>query len=145
MGQTTYGMHILIRPGIPTTRGSLENWPGVCISACFKMGKYSHSTEPVPHKTSKGCYIWHGWKGTGGFGLFNRWGATFYANQITWEDHIGKLPPGKCLSPTTCKNPACVRADHLEPVTFEERANHLLLWRQNKRLQASLRKTKQTV
>jgi hypothetical protein len=44
----TYGMHIPIRPGISTTKGSRENWTGVCISDCFKMGSHSHSTEPVP-------------------------------------------------------------------------------------------------
>src|SRR3989454_10554345 len=41
-------MHIPMRPGIPTTQGSLENWTGVCINGCFKMGRHSHSTEPVP-------------------------------------------------------------------------------------------------
>src|SRR6267143_4782612 len=38
-----------LRPGIPTTQGSLENWTGVCINGCFKMGRHSHSTEPVPN------------------------------------------------------------------------------------------------
>src|SRR5215831_13864017 len=49
-------MHILIRPGIPTTQGSRENWTGVCINGCFKMGSHSHSTEPVP---SGGRIMYH--------------------------------------------------------------------------------------
>src|SRR6266850_3412134 len=41
-----------LRLGIPTTQGSLENWTGVCINGCFKMGRHSHSTEPVPAATN---------------------------------------------------------------------------------------------
>jgi hypothetical protein len=60
------------------------------------------------------CWIWLAAK-VNGYGRFD--GKLAY--KWIWEQFHGKVPEGLELD-HTCRNPACVRPEHLEPVTHQE-------------------------
>lgn len=68
------------------------------------------------------CLVWTGAKTLDGYGTFgssHRGGPSRYAHRIVWEALHGPVPAGLELD-HLCRNPACVDADHLEPVTHRE-------------------------
>lgn len=52
----------------------------------------------------------------GGYGRFNPDGRLVYAHRWLYEQVVGPVPAGLDLD-HLCRNRACVRPDHLEPVT----------------------------
>lgn len=63
-----------------------------------------------------GCWEWIGAK-SDGYGHFVADGrCTFQAHRFSYELFIGHVPEGLILD-HLCRNRACVRPDHLEPVT----------------------------
>ncbi|WP_436699921.1 HNH endonuclease [Nocardioides sp. BYT-33-1] len=72
------------------------------------------------------CWNWTATANRGGYGRFgdtraaarNGYGTTL-AHRIAWQDVNGPVPDGLELD-HLCNNPACVRPDHLEPVTHTE-------------------------
>lgn len=68
-----------------------------------------------------GCWLWTGFIDVAGYGHFTphcgdrNWPAHRYAYTLT----VGPIPAGKHLD-HLCRNPPCVRPDHLEPVTPRE-------------------------
>lgn len=61
-----------------------------------------------------GCWLWRGytWKG---YGRSNGVGA----HRVAYEELVGPIPSGLELD-HLCREPLCVRPDHLEPVTRAE-------------------------
>lgn len=73
------------------------------------------------------CWLWTGSKdrqGYGTFGVGSRTDGTrrtVKAHRWAYERYVGPFPAG--LEPDhLCRTPACVRPDHLEPVTHQENA-----------------------
>lgn len=65
-----------------------------------------------------GCWDWIGSRDIGGYGriMINR--VSRPAHRYVWELANGKVPLGLELD-HLCRNRACVRPDHLEPVTHK--------------------------
>jgi len=68
---------------------------------------------------SKECWLWTGYKGSGGYGRFGANKKVGYAHRIAYELVKGPIPKGLELD-HLCRNPACVNPSHLEPVTHKE-------------------------
>jgi hypothetical protein len=68
------------------------------------------------------CWLWQGSRlaQRGGYGLFGikrqGQGRTLRAHRVAYEISVGPIPDGLDLD-HLCRIPACVRPDHLEPVT----------------------------
>lgn len=62
------------------------------------------------------CWIWHGAKLKGYGQIRGNDGRTKYAHIVMYELWRGPIPEGLVLD-HLCRNPACVRPTHLEPVT----------------------------
>lgn len=64
--------------------------------------------------TEGGCWVWRGHLSRG-YGQFRLGGVTRPAHRLLYETLVGPIPAG--LEPDhLCRNRACVRPDHLEPV-----------------------------
>lgn len=70
-------------------------------------------------KTDEGCWIWIAGKSTKGYGKFNLGGRTVSAHRLSYEWARGPIPEGRELD-HLCRNRACVKPDHLEPVAHHE-------------------------
>lgn len=67
-------------------------------------------------KLRGGCWEWQGVRTTGGYGRFDIDGRTVAAHRYAYESRVGPIPP-RLVIDHLCRNPPCVRPDHLEPVT----------------------------
>jgi len=65
---------------------------------------------------STACFVWQGAMTGLGYGKF---GGNRMAHRIAYQRAYGAIPEGLELD-HLCSNPACVRPDHLEPVTHVE-------------------------
>lgn len=65
----------------------------------------------------QGCWIWTAGLHPGGYGNFWLDGKTVNAHRFIWELANGPVPDGLHLD-HICRNRACVRPDHIEPVTM---------------------------
>jgi hypothetical protein len=66
-----------------------------------------------------GCWIWQGSIDHHGYGRFRYNGKTMGAHQASFDMFVGRMPQG-CEPDHTCGTTACVRPDHLDPVTHRE-------------------------
>ena len=72
-----------------------------------------------------GCWEWRGCKNPKGYGLFRQalpssdLGRLVIAHRFAYELSHGAIPKGLTLD-HLCRNRACVRPDHLEPVSLRE-------------------------
>ena len=69
---------------------------------------------------TRGCWKWKAAKDTDGYGVFHLRGRQAQAHVVAYEHYAGKIPAGKVLA-QTCGERSCVRPDHHEPCTREER------------------------
>jgi len=67
------------------------------------------------------CWEWTGWTSTG-YGRINLFGNAVPAHVVGFREFGGKIPAGYDID-HLCRNVACVRFDHLEPVTHQENVN----------------------
>lgn len=66
-----------------------------------------------------GCWYWRGPISKGGYGNFKlagEHGKQIKPHRKVYEHLVGPIPDGMHVD-HLCRNPACVRPDHLEPVT----------------------------
>lgn len=73
----------------------------------------------VRFDASTGCIVWTGGKSGNGYGQLTKLGRTWMAHRLAYELLRGTVPRGLDLD-HLCRNRACVRPDHLEPVTRSE-------------------------
>lgn len=71
------------------------------------------------------CWLWTGWKQREGYGRVSTGGITSsgtkLVHRIAYELEVGPVPEGLHLD-HLCRTPACVKPEHLEPVTAAENA-----------------------
>lgn len=67
----------------------------------------------------RGCWTWTGARSTGGYGRVHWNGRGLQAHRVAYELLVGPIPDGLQLD-HLCRNRACVRPGHLEPVTLPE-------------------------
>ena len=65
------------------------------------------------------CWTWGGSRDPEGYGQSNRRSQVVKAHRRAWEALVGPIPDGLHLD-HLCRNRACVRPAHLEPVTCRE-------------------------
>lgn len=65
------------------------------------------------------CWEWQAGTTPYGYGHFSLDGRKVVAHRHAYESLIGPVPEGLQLD-HLCRNPACIRPDHLEPVTASE-------------------------
>lgn len=65
------------------------------------------------------CWLWLGLRNAYGYGRFFIPGGERLAHRYAYEFEVGPIPEGLTLD-HLCETPACVRPDHLEPVTNAE-------------------------
>ena len=65
------------------------------------------------------CLVFSGHKNKDGYGWITANGKGRFVHREWWLAHGREIPPGNELD-HLCRNPACVRLDHLEPVTHRE-------------------------
>ena len=81
--------------------------------------------QPVGYVVQEnGCWEWVGCRNKAGYGLLgvkNQEGKCIstLASRYLWEQERGPIPLGLEID-HLCRNPPCVRVDHLEPVTHKE-------------------------
>jgi hypothetical protein len=66
-----------------------------------------------------GCWDWVGARTNKGYGNLAVEGRFVPAHRYVYEQEVGPIPEGLTLD-HLCRNRACVRPDHLEPVTHKE-------------------------
>ena len=68
-------------------------------------------------KKSDQCWVWQAGGHPRGYGRFRaEGGALVWAHRWSYQQAYGAIPRGLGLD-HLCRNPSCVRPDHLEPVT----------------------------
>jgi len=70
-------------------------------------------------KQDDGCWVWIGGLFNTGYGCFSFSGKNKAAYRWLYELAVGPVPDGLQLD-HLCRNRACVRPSHLEPVTCQE-------------------------
>lgn len=65
------------------------------------------------------CWLWTGATDTHGYGQITIDYKRKKAHRVAYELVVGPIPEGASLD-HLCRNPPCVRPDHLEPVTHAE-------------------------
>jgi hypothetical protein len=73
---------------------------------------------PKVNKTDT-CWEWTGTTQKRGYGSILHRGKMQLAHRLSWEMVNGPIPEGLVID-HLCRNPRCVRPDHLEPVTNRE-------------------------
>lgn len=73
-------------------------------------------------KMTDTCWIWLAADNGLGYGMFRHEGRYHLAYRFAYERLVGPIPKGLVID-HLCRNPACVRPEHLEPVT--QRVNTL--------------------
>lgn len=75
----------------------------------------------VPGNLDHGCWEWTGAKSAGGYGQIGAGGRIIYAHRFAYERLERPLEDSEILH-HLCGNPACVNAQHLQPMSQAEHA-----------------------
>jgi hypothetical protein len=102
----------------------------------------SHRKRPIQERfwakthmrPGSSCWWWRGHVQPNGYGQFGDSGTVGYAHRWAYEHFIGPIPVGLHLD-HICRNRACVKPAHLEPVTQGE--NNRRSWAARKQESAS--------
>ena len=65
------------------------------------------------------CRVWTGAKNSRGYGTMSYKGRVWLAHRLAWTWARGEIPSGLVID-HLCRNRACVKVEHLEPVTTKE-------------------------
>lgn len=127
----------IINPEIFATKGGVVNFNGVgrtlptqrafrhtFVGGC-QMPTGFYPRVPLEQRlfsrVVKGdwCWNWTGAKDPLGYGRIGNDNKVFQTHRISYELLVGPIPEGLVLD-HLCRNPSCVRPDHLEAVTIGE-------------------------
>lgn len=78
-----------------------------------------HGAVPTHLPVLGECWLWKGYIRPDGYGEFGPAGRMVHAYRWGYEQFVGPVPAGYELD-HLCRNPACVRPSHLQPVTHAE-------------------------
>lgn len=82
--------------------------------------KIEHLPRPLASRVRVGsetdCWEWMGQRTTGGYGVLSVKGRMHMTHRLVYEVLVGPIPVGLQID-HLCRNRACCRPDHLEPVT----------------------------
>lgn len=70
-------------------------------------------------RNDAGCILWTGPDNGVGYGRIRFQGRLTYTHRLSYELAVGPIPDGMEID-HLCRNPACLRPDHLEAVTHQE-------------------------
>ena len=113
---------------IPPKTANREGAGRFCSHACAGRSGRRSAVQPYADRVlskvqrTDGCWIWTGQVGRAGYGLAEIGGVgrpRIQATRAVYELLVGPIPDGLQLD-HLCRNPICVRPDHLEPVTPAE-------------------------
>jgi len=118
------------------TRTNTGRWTSIATEAERFWSKVDDA-DPA------GCWMWLGQVNQWGYGHFRRTpraahtgrSATVKAHRFAYELLVGPIPPGLTLD-HLCGQQACVRPDHLEPVTNAENVRRRHARRRTERTQS---------
>lgn len=65
------------------------------------------------------CWVWIAAKTSDGYGRFRLGNTHVMAHRFAYETEVGTILPGQTMD-HLCRNRACVRPEHLEPVSMRE-------------------------
>lgn len=65
------------------------------------------------------CWVWTSAHFPNGYGTFGIGGRSFLVHRLSYTWSVGPIPDGLIID-HLCRNRACVRPSHLEPVTYSE-------------------------
>lgn len=68
---------------------------------------------------TESCWLWLASRNRSGYGQFNASGRSVLAHRWAYEQLVGPIPRGLSVD-HLCRTPACVRPEHLEPVSLAE-------------------------
>lgn len=71
------------------------------------------------------CWLWTGLVQSNGYGVFNVAGRPQRAHRVSYEMHVGPIPPGLQID-HLCRVRKCVNPAHLEPVTARENSRRAM-------------------
>ena len=74
---------------------------------------------PQINLLTAGCWEWPGGRTPDGYGRIGIGGKVRPVHRVFYEEQVGPVPDGMVLD-HLCRNRACLRPDHLEPVTPSE-------------------------
>jgi hypothetical protein len=84
---------------------------------------FDRKVRPFVLVDGAGCWLWQRYRNRHGYGRVTVPGdGNRFAHRVVYAQLIGPIPPGLTLD-HLCRNRACCRPDHLEPVT--QRVNNL--------------------
>lgn len=81
-----------------------------------EWSRFEAKFSPEPNT---GCWLWHAFTSTGGYGIFFLRGDYIVAHRASYEHLRGSIGAGLSLD-HLCRQRCCVNPDHLEPVTHRE-------------------------
>lgn len=86
-----------------------------------RFWSYVDKNGPLPDRVEwlGPCWLWTGWISPDGYGSVRVDGRNIGAHRLGYELIIGPVPHGLELD-HMCRNTACVRPSHLDPVTKSE-------------------------
>ena len=79
------------------------------------ISKHTPFEERYIPEPNSGCWLWIAGKSVG-YGHLMLKGVHMWAHRVSYERHIGPIPPGLEID-HLCRMRACVNPAHLEPVT----------------------------
>jgi hypothetical protein len=85
------------------------------LRAAYHLRRFMSKVE----RTEDHCWTWRGHIFSNGYGGFIADGRQSLAHRLSYEHFVGPIPDGLVLD-HLCRNRACVRPDHLQPVAMRE-------------------------
>jgi hypothetical protein len=78
---------------------------------------FTRFISKVDIKYGDGCWEWLAGKNTYGYGVFGIGRKTYLSHRVSFEYFCGLKIPKGLVTDHECRNPSCVRPDHLRIVT----------------------------
>jgi hypothetical protein len=88
----------------------MSRWPQLSIAErfCAKVNRNGPTVRPELGP----CWTWTAYLDRDGCGRIQVSGRSVHAHHLSWELNVGQISPGQWPL-HRCKNPGCVRPDHL--------------------------------
>ena len=72
------------------------------------------------YESDNGCWLWTGYKDKKGYGQFWFEGHAWWAHRFSYTAQVGSIPGGMTIE-HKCRNPSCIRPNHL--IVVDRQAN----------------------